>query len=171
MRTNPNNRIPARVVPDVSAAADPQNSSYAIYCAVGATPCQTNATTFTTIGGTGMASAVWLAAAAIAVQAANTPAPNTGIGTRIGLMAPALYTTYQNDLAGSVTGTQINGAGTQYCDYAKVLGTDFSATGDSWFGWCHCRFLRSPALMGAAMSTTSCTIRRILLQPPVGRRM
>ncbi len=117
-----NGTTPARVIPDVSAAADPNNSSVAIYCSVGSS-CTSGATTFTNVGGTDIANAIWVATAAQAVQAA---APGTGTGGRLGLIAPALYTTYQNDLTNGGTAanqiTQPGGAGTKYCDYGNVLG-------------------------------------------------
>ncbi len=112
---------PSRVIPDVSAAADINNSSVAIYCSVGSC---SNHTTFTNAGGTTEAEAIWSAAT---IEAAQTSMPTLpSVGGRPGLITPALYALYQQDT------TQITpylALGVNFCDYANQLGVSaFTST-------------------------------------------
>lgn len=117
---NPNttstSNIPARVVPDVSAAADPTNSSVAIYCSVGSA-CTAGTSSFSNVGGTTEAEAIWAAATIEANQTSG--APSTGAGGRLSDIAPALYTLYQQDTTGASGAISLNG--TNFCDYANQL--------------------------------------------------
>gem|GEM_PF-2998560 len=118
-----NGTTPARVIPDVSAAADPTNSSVAIFCTVGSS-CSAGATTFTNVGGTNIANAIWVATAAEAAQAA------TG---RIGNVAPQLYNLYQQDVTTALNANKVIAGITpntnNYCDYPLMLGTTNTSTG------------------------------------------
>ncbi len=120
--TNLTTNLPARVIPDVSAAADPSNSSVAIYCSVGS-GCTSGATTFSNAGGTAEAEAIWAAAGIEGNQTSGAPA--AGAGGRLGLISPALYTLYGQDTAGSTTYT-LNA--TNFCDYGSQLGVSTTST-------------------------------------------
>ncbi len=123
---NPNttstSNIPARVVPDVSAAADPTNSSVAIYCSVGSA-CTAGTSSFSNVGGTTEAEAIWAAATIEANQTSG--APSTGAGGRLSDIAPALYSLYQSDTTGSGPLTALP---TTFCDYANQLGAGAVST-------------------------------------------
>jgi hypothetical protein len=124
---------PARVVPDVSAAADPQFSSFAVYCTTSA--CSGTKYGWGNWGGTAASLAIWGATVAHAVEAAYPSSPNTG--GRIGLLAPALYALYNADLAGAGAGAgyvQPVAAGTKFCDYKYQLGTTALAGGKATTG-------------------------------------
>jgi hypothetical protein len=119
---NPNTtstaNLPSRIVPDVSAAADPVNSSAAIYCSVGSS-CTSGATTFSNVGGTTEAEAIWAAATIEANQTSG--APSTGAGGRLSDIAPALYALYQQDTTQNTPYLTLNTI--NYCDYANQLGS------------------------------------------------
>ena len=142
-----NGTTPARVIPDVSAAADPTNSSVAIFCTVGSS-CSAGATTFTNVGGTNIANAIWVATAAEAAQAA------TG---RIGNVAPQLYSLYQQDVTSATNGAKVIAGITpntnNYCDYPLMLGITDAVT---------------PAAAGTALAVfrdgnASCTVNATVL--------
>jgi subtilase family serine protease len=124
---NPNatstTNIPARIVPDVSAAADPVNSSAAIYCSVGSN-CTSGTTSFTNVGGTTEAEAIWAASAIEANQTSG--APSTGAGGRLSDIAPALYTLYGQDTTNNTPTITLNAVA--YCDYANQLGSTAIST-------------------------------------------
>jgi subtilase family serine protease len=146
-----NGSTPARVVPDVSAAADPDNSSVAVYCSVG--DCTSGATIFDEVGGTSIANATWVAAAAQAVQA-SVPTPATQVGGRLGVIAPALFAAYQAD---TISDTQVL---TVYCDYASILDHPVGFPATRYFTACgggHHPILNNPGLTIAGTGFTGVT--------------
>ena len=96
----------ARIIPDVTANADPQ-TGYAEYCTAGLS-CLGAPSSWFDIGGTSAAAPLWAALAALATQ---------GSGTRIGLITPALYSLYGADTA-ATSAAGITVGGTTYYDYA-----------------------------------------------------
>jgi hypothetical protein len=129
--SNISNPASARLVPDVTADADPQ-TGYAEYCTVGSTCAQISG--WFDVGGTSASSPLWAALSALAEQK---------VGARIGLITPALYALYGADTGAShAVATGIALGGTTYYDYAsQVNGATASgaivfhdvATGDNTF--------------------------------------
>lgn len=115
---NASGAVAARVIPDVSAAADPTQNGFQVYCSVGSA-CTSGATATTSVGGTTMANAIWVSSAALSVQAVNASAPT--IGGRLGLMSPALYTLYGTDVKNGTGVQDITLNAINYCDYANTV--------------------------------------------------
>ncbi len=166
---------PSRVVPDVSAVADPTNDGIAIYCTVGS--CMSGATTFTNAGGTTAATDIWMAAAVEALQTSSATLPN--VGGRLGLITPALYTAYNNDLANGGTAanqvTQPGGIGTKYCDYAHVAKAALGATNADFSVVCSgtaaTDYILNDSLVinggaGVTVQTPSLEATKLFLNPP-----
>jgi kumamolisin len=114
---------PSRVVPDVSAVGDVVYSPLVTYCTVGG--CQGISSGQGTTGGTGIAADVWGVTAAVASQ--NAAGATTPIG-RVGLVSPALYTLYNQDV-GNPTAVQYVTVNTvKYCDYGvNAAGSELAA--------------------------------------------
>ncbi|MBA3825121.1 MAG: S8/S53 family peptidase, partial [Ktedonobacterales bacterium] len=101
-----------RALPDVTADADP-NTGYAIYCTE-RNGC--GGIGWLTVGGTSAAAPLWAALATLA---------NGMLGSRVGLITPALYNLYGADANGQ--GGIVRG-GTTYVDYAQGVSGATSGT-------------------------------------------